>query len=196
MCYDAICEYWETHVLKRDLIALVDTVRFCCLWKAFKKGTGKLMLRVKSPQLQAEETSEKDKKLAKTAKADIDKICQEGGHKLAEKLISLLTTLALVSERALADVTGSIFLCFIIPLDGLLAIALSQAGRAYHQTTKEKSPEEHGKGPPFLHIWYALISFLAEAEATAEACYDAICEYWEMHVLKRDLLALVDTVRF
>ena len=55
---------------------------------------------------------------------------------MVDKQLELLMTLALQSERAMADIAGSIFITFLTPMAGPLAIALPAAGRRYHNATK------------------------------------------------------------
>jgi hypothetical protein len=80
---------------------------------------------------------------------------------LLKELVKVLATLSIANARDMRELTGSLFHCFIFPADHPLVKTMVQTGKDYHEKVKDHR-KDHNEGPPFLHVWVAVIRFMAE----------------------------------
>ena len=101
---------------------------------------------------------------------------------IAKQLIKSLTLLALQNAQLLREVTGAVFHTVLIKVDSPVAIKLKEVGADYHTKATEK-PKDHGMGPPFLHVWVALIQILAQADIK-QIDKEVLVGYWNNRATK------------
>ena len=122
-----------------------------------------------------------------------------GGDKPDKKqvvaqLILILTRLALSNAAELRAVTGAIWHTFLVESTHPVAIAVAQTGRDYHEKTAQ-APHAHGLGPPFLHMWCALLRALGADKRVQGEARDCLEAYWTQRVCKVDMAELDLDVR-
>jgi hypothetical protein len=117
-----------------------------------------------------------------------DKRAKMGDHTFKkemniEDILQILLKLSLQNSEAIRDLTGAVFVTYLIPMTGELYIKLDKKGKEYHENTVGKSPEDHLLGPPFLHLWIVMLSHLHD-KATDNS-KKIIGDYWTNSVLKK-----------
>ena len=100
-----------------------------------------------------------------------------------------------MNSETIRDLTGAIFLTFAIPTSGQLYIKLTETGQSYHDKAVGRSPVEHGLGPPYLHLWTAMIEVLRE-KATDQQAKTVQKDYWEGQALKSTREEFAEHVQF
>ncbi len=112
-----------------------------------------------------------------------------------ENLLSALLKLSLMTAENTRDIMGAIFLTFAIPTDGKLCKKLVEIGQCYHNQAVGKRPEEHNLGPPYVHLWAAIIQICYE-ETKDEEMKKELKLYWETVIISKTKEELADVVQF
>jgi hypothetical protein len=132
------------------------------------------------------------------AKGLVAKVAEElklKGKLDLENLLSALLKLTLMTAENTRDIMGAIFLTFAIPTDGSLCKKLVEIGQYYHSLAVGKRPDEHNLGPPFVHLWAAMIQVCHE-ETKDEALKAELGIYWETVIAKNTKEELADLVQY
>ncbi|CAK0841260.1 unnamed protein product [Prorocentrum cordatum] len=124
-----------------------------------------------------------------------------GGSKQAvlERMMKVLAALALTQAAELRDLIAAVYFTFLIPSDASIAVAMKKAGQDYHAQAKLlKSGGGGGHdilGPPFLHVFKALLQAAHEVAGLTGQHREMIAEFWANRVLKEELFALAEQIR-
>lgn len=94
---------------------------------------------------------ERAKKLARGAKQATG---QQKKDKLQE-LVVLLTKLVLINSTQIRELFGAVYSTHEVDGASGLAMAMKEAGNRYYEEVKDNPG--HTLGPPFLHVWLALV---------------------------------------
>ena len=135
---------------------------------------------------------------ASSAKGLVAKVAEElkqKGKLDLENLLSALLKLSLMTAENTRDIMGAIFLTFAIPTDGKLCKKLVEIGQCYHNEAVGKRPEEHNLGPPYVHLWAAIIQICYEETKDEEMKRD-LKLYWETVIISKTKEELADVVQF
>ena len=129
-------------------------------------------------------------------RSDLESVIKAGGPKLMNCLVTALAALSLSSAQGLREVTGSLFVTMIAEEHNPVVDKMLRAGKEYFEKVQEAGPD-HGLGPPFLHVWKAMLeAILWEAASMPEAEAKIIHAYWTEVLCKTRLEELTDQVRF
>eukprot|EP00959_Pyramimonas_sp_CCMP1952_P102708 2148086-Pyramimonas_sp.AAC.1 len=96
-------------------------------------------------------------------------------------LVKVLTKLCLNNSRDMADLIGACYSCFILAAAHPLVLAVLAAGKQYYESCKEAG-RDHTYGPPWTHMWLALLTALLEHPETPETSKKALKVYWEANI--------------
>ena len=69
----------------------------------------------------------------------------------------------MTNSSELRAVTGTMFHTFLLPAGNPVAAALVESWKVYHEEAA-KDPKGHELGPPFLHMWVALLQALGKSD--------------------------------
>jgi hypothetical protein len=104
---------------------------------------------------------------------------------LLKELVKVLAALSIANARDMRELTGTIFHCFIFPEQHGLVKAMVETGKKYHEKIKDNK-KNHNEGPPFLHVWVAVINYLAKDQEgkLKESDKQILVQYWNEAVKK------------
>lgn len=120
------------------------------------------------------------------------KLAEAGTDK--DKLLKLFAKLILNNSQTIREITGMVWKTFLVKADGALVVALEKAGKQYAEWVVAEG-RAHGRGPPYLHVWAALVSFLRMSDLTPGTAKSVLQQYWEERVMKIGPTELSDDVR-
>ncbi len=96
---------------------------------------------------------------------------KKGGNKKdmkdMEELLEAVAKLVLIQALHLRELQSIILITIIMDMRARPVLAMKEAGKAYHDKTAGKSPDDHGLGPPAPHIAMALMECLIEDVETS-----------------------------
>ena len=129
--------------------------------------------------------SSKSRRLEEEIATDTKELAGKDGS-LMRALVSVLARLTLTNARELAEVTGSVYDCFLVGASLPLTREALQAGKDYSNDCKSKG-KDHGNGPPWVHIFVRMIQGLAGMPTTQGAAKEALNIFWRETVMKEHL---------
>ena len=143
------------------------------------------------------------------ARVKVAKVVAGGGSDkdIVRQLVEILAVLSLVNAAELRELCSVVYMTFLIPAAATICVEMKNMGKAYHERAKQvgeiedeeakqKAVEE--QGPPFLHMWLALLQGLAKApdeQKLDENGKGIVDKYWQDVVLKEGLHNLAEQVR-
>ena len=126
------------------------------------------------------------------------------GTDLLKELVLVLTRLSLSNSRELAEITGTVFTTYLVPLEAPLVASGLAAGVAYNEAAKDlKAKQEAGEegidlaglGPPHLHVFVAVLRTMAEQKLSEEDA-KVVKDYWDEVVCKTPMLELGSEIKY
>ena len=165
-------------------------------WVTKKRGAAE-----PAPSASAATTSAEGQrdKAAGQAVAKARKVAEAMGGKpdqqrVLAQLILVLARLSVANTAELRSVCGVVFHTFLLPADNVITKAVLATGKDYHDTVSE-NPKSHSLGPPYLHIWVALVKSLGKAESITPTLKQSLETYWKERICTVQREALAEDVR-
>ena len=125
---------------------------------------------------------------------------------LLEALVGVLGRLVLINSADIRELCGACYYTFLVPEECGLAKAMMEAGEEYNSKVKAMKEQKNEKGdedntdlaslgPPFLHVWAALVEHLAKEGSNSAHDREIFIKYWNERVTKLELDDLGNDVR-
>ena len=151
-----------------------------------------------SPSAASATEGQRDK-AAGQAVAKARKVAEAMGGKpdqqrILAQLILVLARLSVANTAELRSVCGVVFHTFLLPADNVITKAVLATGKDYHDTVSE-NPKSHSLGPPYLHIWVALVKSLGKADSITPTLKQTLELYWKDRICTVQREALAEDVR-
>lgn len=111
---------------------------------------------------------------------------KKGRRKVAEieELLEDVARLQLVGQAQTRDLWGTLVTTVIMKTEAGPVRRMQAAGQAYHDACLGKTPAEHEKGPPCIHVALALFSSLEGESQVTEATKKILGEMKEKYLCR------------
>jgi hypothetical protein len=119
---------------------------------------------------------------------------QEHTPALQHNIISLLVSLAVVGARTLRELTGVVFVTFLIDTSTELVKQMAREGQKYYEATV--GVQDHQLGPPHVHVWAAMIKCLRSMGTSPASALVLLEAYWQNTIMLVDRLELEEEVKY
>jgi hypothetical protein len=113
---------------------------------------------------------------------------------LQHNIISLLVSLAVVGARTLRELTGVVFVTYLIDSSTELVKQMAREGQKYYEATV--GVQDHQLGPPHVHIWAAMVKCLRSLATTPPSAMILLNAYWDNTIMLVDRQELEEEVKY
>jgi hypothetical protein len=111
-----------------------------------------------------------------------------------KELVKILTKLCLTNATEIRDISGVIYITYLVKKESSICEAMKEAGVKY-DTAVQGNPT-HNLGPPFLHVWIAMIKAMIQMKGMEEAHKELLTNYWNGTITKKGMEELVAEVKY
>ena len=133
----------------------------------------------------------------------VDDETMQGAGDSVTALVEVLAKLSLVNAAEIRDVAAVTFTTWLLPSSAKTVEAMLEAGKQYHEEVQkfnglgeaERQRRSEALGPPFLHVWAALIREAANETRIPGGATALIRRYWTEVVCAMPMSDLAAQVR-
>jgi len=147
---------------------------------------------------------------ARAVKRRIEDVVAGGGDKQGtiNKLVVILSKLSLMQGEILRELCSVVFHTFLVPVKSTIVVEMRAMGKSYPALAEEigkiEDPEQKAKaveeqGPPFLHIFLAMIKGMAAGQgecAMKEEGQAKLKTYWDTVITKFPSQKLTEQIKY
>jgi hypothetical protein len=120
-----------------------------------------------------------------------------GGGSIGEvhkELVKILTKLCLTNATEIRDISGVIYITYLVKKESSIVEAMKEAGVKYDGAVQGNPT--HNLGPPFLHVWIAMIKSMIQLKDMEEAQKELLLKYWNGTIMKKGMEELISEVKY
>jgi len=116
---------------------------------------------------------------------------RESVHK---ELVTILAKLCLTNAAEIRDISGVVYITYLAKKDSSVCSAMKEAGVKYDSAVQGNPT--HSLGPPFLHVWTAMIRAMIQLQGMADDKKGILVKYWQENVVTKTMEELVEAVKY
>jgi hypothetical protein len=115
----------------------------------------------------------------------------EAGGDVHKELAMILAKLCLINATEIRDINGAIH---ITKKELSICEAMKEAGVKYDDAVQGNPT--HNLGPPFLHVWIAMIKAMVQLKDMEVAHKELLIKYWNDTIMKKTMDELITSVSY
>jgi hypothetical protein len=119
-----------------------------------------------------------------------------GGGKgdVHKELVKILAKLCLTNATEIRDISGVIYITYLVKKESSICEAMKEAGVKYDDAVQGNPT--HNLGPPFLHVWIAMIKAMVQLKDMEVAHKELLIKYWNDTIMKKTMDELITSVSY